>query len=68
MFVCGICQESVDTTDPDAVYAVKLKEALRFLGTELVEGRGVYFHEECFPWDDPSYREKPRPAVLHQTD
>jgi hypothetical protein len=64
MFVCETCSEAIDTSDPDVVYAVELKEAVRFLGTELVEGRGVYFHEECFPWDSPSYREKPRPEVV----
>jgi hypothetical protein len=66
MFVCETCKESVDLSDPDVVYAVEVKEALRFIGTEEVEGRGVYFHEECFPWDDPAYREKLRPEVVHE--
>jgi hypothetical protein len=35
-------------------------------GSEEVEGRGVYFHEECFPWDDPAYREKLRPEFAHE--
>jgi hypothetical protein len=67
MILCETCQGAVDTSGPDVVYAVELKEVLRFLGTELVEGTGVYFHPECFPWDSPSYREKPRPTGVHQT-
>jgi hypothetical protein len=66
MILCEECRGAVDASDPDVVYAVELKEAVRFLGTELVEGAGVYFHEECFPWDSLGYREKPRPRRVHQ--
>ena len=58
MILCEACRGAVDASDPDVVYAVELKEALRFLGTELVEGTGVYFHEECFPWDSPCLQGK----------
>jgi adenylyl- and sulfurtransferase ThiI len=38
MFVCETCKESVDVSDPDVVYAVEIREALRFIGSEEVEG------------------------------
>jgi hypothetical protein len=63
MIPCGGCHGAIDVDDPDVVYAVELKETLTFLGSEYVEGACVYFHEECFPWDSPGYREKPRPKV-----
>jgi hypothetical protein len=64
VFVCETCGESIDLSDPDLVYAVRLRESLGFVETDLVEGAGVYFHEECFPWDSPEYREKPRLRVV----
>jgi hypothetical protein len=67
MILCKECRGAIDASDPDVVYAVELKEARRFLGTELVEGTGVYFHGECFPWDSPRYRAKPRASAVPQT-
>jgi hypothetical protein len=71
MIPCRACRGAIDVDDPDVVYAVELKQAQTFLGTEYVEGACVYFHEECFPWDSPAYREKPRrklpePEVVEQ--
>jgi hypothetical protein len=66
MILCEECRGAIETSDPDVVYAVELREVARFVGTELVEGTGFYFHDECFPWDSPRYREKPRPARAQQ--
>jgi hypothetical protein len=67
VFVCEACRESIDLSDPELVYAVRLSASVGFLETELVEGAGVYFHEECFPWDSPAYQERPRLTVVART-
>jgi hypothetical protein len=64
MILCGACRGAVDIDDPGVVYAVELREAPTFLGSELVVGVGVYFHGECFPRDSPGYLEMQRRTVL----
>ena len=66
MFVCEACRGSIDTSDPDVVYAVKLREAVRFVGMDVIEGAGVFFHVPCFPYESTSYRVKRRPERLSE--
>lgn len=66
MFVCEACRVPIDMSDPDVVYAVELREAVRFLGTDVIEGAGVFFHVPCFPYDTAAYRVKQRPERLHE--
>jgi hypothetical protein len=49
MFVCETCKESVDVSDPDVVYTVEIREALRFIGSEEVEGARRLLPRGVFP-------------------
>jgi hypothetical protein len=59
--LCPYCREVVDPTDPNATYAVELRRADSFGGTDWLEGLGGYFHPGCSP-DALGWHTKPRPT------
>jgi len=57
--ISPLCRRWVDPSDTTLQFAVELRPAGP-LGTELVEGPGVFFHAACYPWVR-GHRSKPHP-------
>jgi hypothetical protein len=72
MYICEACREEVrPKSEPGILFAVELKNVSAFNpgGTrEFAEGRGVFFHEYCYPTGSPHFRQKPMPAGIDDGD
>ena len=66
MYVCETCSEEVDPlSEPGIVYAVELELVQAPTGLVHLEGKGVFFHVECFPEESDTWRQKPIPTDLY---
>lgn len=66
MHICEICRQPVrPASDPGIVYAVELART-HAIGptTEHEEGRGVFFHDSCFPTGSMRYQQKRMPDAI----
>jgi len=58
---CPGCDEPVDPTDADVIYAVKIELLETMGGPNWTEGMGAFFHGGHFPHDSVRWRQKPKP-------
>jgi hypothetical protein len=56
--ICEGCRDIVDPLDDSIVRAVEqvAVEAFGDNGPEVLDGLGVYFHQDCFPEGSLAYR------------
>jgi hypothetical protein len=53
--VCEACGKPVDPGAPDVVRAMPAMYLEAGGMTEWIEGMGVYFHDDCFPYGSGDY-------------
>lgn len=53
--ICEACGKPVDPVGPGVVKAVPM--SVETIGmTEWIDGMGVFFHDDCFPYGSGDYR------------
>jgi hypothetical protein len=48
-YVCDVCREIVDPSDPNVVRAYEIHDVRTFGGREMIEGLASYFHRGHYP-------------------